>query len=408
MVNEAPPRAAAPTWLYGITMLPFGVASGFAGIATPFLLRRAGVSVERIAEIVALCLVPAAYQFFWAPILDLGPRRKHWLILVAILGALCIFGALLVPIPDQLSLFVALAVAGQALTGRVGSGNGALMATTLPDTVRGRAGGYANAGNLGGSALGAGVTMVLVDRMAPSTVGAIAAAMIILPSLAVLFVDEPARPPQRAAELFRGMLSSLWKTLRSRAGITGILICSSPVGTAAAMNLFSGMGPDYGTSERVVTVVNGFAGGLISAAGSLLGGYISDRIPRRWAYLGAGLLTAACAFSMSFFPLSPTTYIFGVGTYLFIAGLCYSAFSALVLEVVGSAGATASTQYTLFSAAGNQAIGYTVLLLGKGATHWGGPAGMLRADALANVVGVAYLIVVMALFSRYAARPSST
>jgi MFS family permease len=401
-----PPAIAAPTWLYGITTLPFGVASGFSGIAMPFLLRKAGLSVDRIAEITALCLVPSSYQFLWAPILDLGPRRKRWLVALAAIGSACFFFALLLPIATQLSAFITLAVAGQALVGLTGSCNGGLMATTLPDNVRGSAGGWSNAGNLGGAALGAGATMWLAERLPPAQVGALTAALIFLPSLAVLAVHELPRPRRAMSDVFRGMFKSVWSTLKSRAGITGIIICSSPVGTAAAMNLFSALGTDYSASDATVTFVTGFAGGLVTAVGSLVGGYLCDRMPRRLAYIASGLLTAVCAFSMSFFPLTPSTYVWGCSAYLFIAGLCYASFSALVLEVVGTAGESASTQYTLFTAAANQAIAYTTILLGKGAKHWGGPPGMLRADAAANVAGAVFLGVLMLVLSRFTSKKS--
>lgn len=403
VIDEQPSSVAqrvAPTWLYGLTTLPFGVAAGFTGIAMPFLLRKAGVSLDEIAKISALCLVPSSYQFLWAPIIDLGPRRKHWLIAMAALGAACFFFALLLPLPRAVPAFVAVAVLGAALTGLTGSCNGGLMATTLPDSVRGSAGGWSNAGNLGGAALGAGVTMWLGSRVSPQLVGAVTALMIFLPSLAVLAVDEPARARQPLGALFSGMANSVWSTLRSRAGITGVLICASPVGTAAAINLFSGMGPDYHASDATVTFVTGFAGGIISAAGSLLGGYLCDRVSRRVAYICSGLLTALCALTMSYFPLDERTFIYGATTYLFIAGLCYASFSAMVLEVVGRAGATASTQYTLFTAASNQAIGYTTFFLGKGAARWGGPPGLLRTDAGLNVAGAVFLTCVMLLLAR--------
>ena len=396
-------QRVAPTWLYGLTTLPFGVAAGFTGIAMPFLLRKAGVALEDIANISALCLVPSSYQFLWAPIIDLGPRRKHWLVAMAALGAACFFVALLLPLPRSLAAFITMSVLGAALTGLTGSCNGGLMATTLPDSVRGSAGGWSNAGNLGGAALGAGVTMWLGARASPQVVGAATAAMIFLPSLAVLAIHEPPRARAPLAHVFSSMWTSVWSTLRSRAGITGVIICASPVGTAAAINLFSAMGPDYHASDHTVTLVTGFAGGLVSAVGALVGGYVCDRMSRRVAYVCSGLLTAACALTMSSFPLDESTFAWGATAYLFVAGLCYASFSAMVLEIIGKAGATASTQYTLFTAASNQAIAYTTLLLGKGGEHWHGPPGLLRTDAALNVGGALFLVGVMALFSRRAA-----
>ncbi len=74
-----------------------------------------------------------------------------------------------------------------------------------------------------------------------------------------------------------------------------------------------------------------------------------------------------------------------------------------MLEVVGKAGESASTQYTLFTAAGNQAIAYTLLIDGFGARRWG-TVGLLRTDAAANLAGIGMLALVMLLLARLAPR----
>ena len=71
-----------------------------------------------------------------------------------------------------------------------------------------------------------------------------------------------------------------------------------PVGCAAALNLLSAIAVDYHASENVVTAINGFAGGLLTSVGCLVGGFLCDRIERRHAYLYSGLLNGACALLM--------------------------------------------------------------------------------------------------------------
>jgi MFS family permease len=406
MPDDREPRPA-PVWLYGIATLPFGVGAGFAQFAMPFLLRRVGVPLDDIGKYVALCLAPSAYQFLWAPIVDLGPRRKYWLVWLSILGGVCLGGALLLDLRVHQSWFVDLAIAGGALTGLTGSCLGGLMATTLPDEVRGRAGGWSNAGNLGGAALGGGVIMLLSTRVPPFVLGGITILMVTVPALAVLLIHEHPRESRAASVIFGGMARSIGKTLRSRTGITGILICISPVGTAALINLFSGLGPDYHVTETKLTLITGFLGSVVTALGALLGGYLADVMPRRVAYLGSGAVTAVVGFTMSYFPLDERSFEIGVIAYMFVAGFCYASFSAMVLEIVGQATESASTQYTLFTAASNQAISYTTYLDGKGAASWG-VRGMLRTDAAANLAGIAFLAVVMLVATRVRPKPQRT
>jgi MFS family permease len=183
--------------------IPFGVASGFAQFAMPFLLRRVGAPLAEISDYAALCLQPAAWQFLWAPIIDLGPRRKHWLLLMSAIGALCLFGALMMPLATHRAWFLRLTIAAQVFTGLVGSCVGGLMATTLPDERRGRAGGWSTAGNLGGAALGGGLVMWCAGHeMAPAMLGLITALLTFVPALGVFAIAEPVRTAHRVSEVF--------------------------------------------------------------------------------------------------------------------------------------------------------------------------------------------------------------
>src|SRR5215471_17241625 len=99
-------RRPAP-WLFGITNLPYGVYTGFISTAMPYLLRNAGLPVDRIAGISALALAPAIWYFLWAPVVDTGLRRRTWLILSSGMSAACLWAALLQHLPSQIGIFTA-------------------------------------------------------------------------------------------------------------------------------------------------------------------------------------------------------------------------------------------------------------------------------------------------------------
>lgn len=75
--------------------------------------------------------------------------------------------------------------------------------TALNPTVRGRASGWYQAGNLGGGALGAGATVWLAGFVGPGALAIIAAATVFLPALAALriFEERPrgCAPPRSSA-----------------------------------------------------------------------------------------------------------------------------------------------------------------------------------------------------------------
>jgi MFS transporter, PAT family, beta-lactamase induction signal transducer AmpG len=403
MTAESEPRYTPP-WIFGITNIPFGVAGNFTGIAVPFILRQAGLPLEKIAFVAALALVPSSCQWFTAPILDLGMRRRSWLILLATLGSFFLAGSLFVDVHKDLVLYEMMLMAGMGLVGLVASCNGALVSTTVDPTKRGKAAGFVTAGNLGSAVLGGGMVLTLTNccSVQAAAIGLFLA--LTLPSLAALAINEPPLKKESVVEHVRVMVKDVWRAIRARWGWTGLLFCCSPVSTVALLQLFSAMGKNYHVSDNVVTIVNGYVGGFITAGGALVAGWALDRANRRQLFLLGGILTAICSIAMTLFPATQETYIVFVCIYLLIAGLAYSSFSAVVYEIVGCAGSSASTLYSIFPAVGNMAIAYTVFVDGK-ASHWfagmaPNPAltgryelnGLCYADAAMNIAGVVFLV----------------
>jgi MFS transporter, PAT family, beta-lactamase induction signal transducer AmpG len=270
------------------------------------------------------------------------------------------------------------------------------------------------------------------------------AAMMIIPALAVLVVVEPARTERRTPkEVFGGTLRDVGAVLFSKTGLTGILLCLSPVGTAALINYFNAIGVDYvrpevatvtadpmsievagrmllvdlgeaktivegilteeAISERVSDVLvftTGPFGIVLTAIGAFVGGWLCDRTNRRAMYLLSGALTAMCGIVMALSPRQEMTLIVGALVYQLITGFCYAAFTATVLETIGKAGKAASTQYTLFVAAGNGAITWVGLVDTRFAESYG-VEGVVAADAILNLAGVIVLTVVFTVLGTF-------
>jgi len=212
--------------------------------------------------------------------------------------------------------------------------------------------------------------------------------------------------------VFGNMLRDVRRVLLSRAGATGLLLCLSPVGTAALTNFWSALAADYVRPEllgkmaeldpaaakqlldakaaEVVAFVGGPIGQVLTALGALGGGYLCDRTNRRAMYLVAGGLTAVCGIMMALSPPSESTFVWGALAYALITGFCYSAFTATVLETIGEGAAAASTRYSMYAAAGNLAIAY----VGLADTRFASEAHVehvVWADAALNLGGVVVL-----------------
>src|SRR5262245_4960185 len=79
-------RRAHPS-VFMFLYLPFGVVSGYLQVSIAYLLAQAGVSVERVAALVAVSILPHTWKFAWAPIADVTLRRKSWYVIAAVLTA---------------------------------------------------------------------------------------------------------------------------------------------------------------------------------------------------------------------------------------------------------------------------------------------------------------------------------
>jgi hypothetical protein len=278
------------------------------------------------------------------------------------------------------------------------------------------------AGNVGGTGVLGALALWLASNAAPAVAGVVLAAIVVAAGSTALVIREP-RVAEDAllhgASLLRAlghrlasMVQDLWRTVRGREGFTGLLICLAPVGCGALTNLFSGVANQYGASQRVVEAVNGLGGGLAGALGSLVGGWLADRMNRRLAYALAGGLTALTAVAMLAAPMVPATYAAGVLAYGFANGIAFATWAGMVLEMVEHTAAVA-TKYALFTAASNMAISYVTALDGW-ASDWAGPGGIwaglesarraLAFDAAITFGGIAFLVGMVAVTRRLAAR----
>jgi len=398
-------RLAHPA-VFMFLILPFGAMAGYLVITVVYLLTQAGVSIEDSAALVALSYVPHTWKFLWAPIADTTLSRKRWYLLSAVASAIGIYATGAVPAEaNSLPLLTAIVLASNLAATFLAMAVESLMAHCTPDHAKGRAGGWFQAGNLGGFGLGGGAGLWLAQTIPPAWIGSAAlAAVCLLCCAALAFVPEPPLPPRM--ESYRRTLievaKDLWRVARSRRGFLGLLICFLPIGTGAASNLWAGVAADWHASADTVALVTGVFGGIVSAIGCLVGGYICDHIDRKVAYALYGLLQAACAVAMALAPRTETMYVVFTMAYAVLNGFTYAAFSAVALEAIGRG--AAATKYSLFASLSNMPIGYMTAVDGWADARWG-PGGMLYIEAAIAVLAVLVFAGVAAIGAR--ARPQT-
>ena len=393
-VSATGPKNAHPI-VFLLLCTPFGASNGYLVVTLGFLLSQAGVGVAAIAGLIALSLVPQTWKFFWAPLVDTTLSSKTWYLLAAIVCSVTLGAIGFFPI-SQAGLFAitVLVVANSAATTFLAMAAENLMAHATPEAEKGRAAGWYQAGNLGGSGIGGGGALWLAQHFHYAWLpGAAMAVLFLACCLALLFVDEPPAD-HRHASYYRSLANvalDVWNTARSRAGYLALLICFLPIGSGAASNLWAAIAGDWYAGADTVALVNGVLGGIVSAIGCVVGGYFCDRMDRKLAYALYGVLLAAGALAMAAAARTPAMFVTFTLLYAFVQGFNYASFSAVVLEAIGRG--AAATKYNLYAALSNAPIMYMTTVEGFAYSRWHAN-GLLLADALAGLAAVLFFFAV--------------
>jgi len=272
---------------------------------------------------------------------------------------------------------------------------GGLMAHTVGEEAKGRAAGWYQAGNLGGTGIGGGAGVWLASHFSKETAG-IALSLAMLACVIALFFVADVRLAttetigQRLRLLGRDLLSMMKMAIPL---FTIVLVCS-PIGSGAMNNLWSAVAPDWRANPDRVALITGVLNGAISAIGCVIGGWIADRIGRWWSYFGAGIALALVTIVMAVTARTPFIFTIGVLVYALFGGLAYAAFSAVVLFAIGRG--AASTKYATLSSLGNLPVIYMTAFDGWVHDHFG-TAWMLHAEALAGILFTIIALLVLQL-----------
>jgi MFS transporter, PAT family, beta-lactamase induction signal transducer AmpG len=371
------------SWLFALAAAPYGSFNGLVAVGLPYLLRHRGIAIERIAIIEALVQAPSIWFFLWGPVVDLGLRRRTWIVVLSIASAVCAAWAI-AGADGSIPYLTALLVLASVFAQPVSSAIGGLVAAVVPNEARGSVAGWSQAGIfVAGVATGV-VTVWATGRTRTEVVAFAAAVLIAAPSIAALTIDEPAPEIDDLGRHFRRMLADLRATLARGDVWLGLLFFLSPIGAGALMNLFSAIASEFHASASVV-VWSVVVGGVLTPAGALIGGKICDRFDRWLVYPIAGLTAALAAGAMTVAPLTPPAFLAGAASYALTIGFCYAAFMSLAFQLVGENSPASGTRFTLFMAAVNVPVVYMLRLDGWGHARFG-VRGMLAVDALSNLV----------------------
>ncbi|GAA0545166.1 MFS family permease [Rhizomicrobium palustre] len=420
-----------PVWFL-VMFIPMGISNGYVVVTLAYLLATAGVGAVGVAALGAWSLLPQTWKVLGGPLVDTTLSNKTWFVGSAIAtGILMIAASLIAPSAANYNLIAVLAFLFSTAAAFNALAADSIMAYATVPEEKGRAGGWSQAGNLGGSGLGGGLGLWLSQNATPSgtagvgdwltahtglhafadlglwfgqhvSAGAFAGIAVglvcLLSCLGLFFVHEP--EGHHRAESFGESIINVgkdaWALVCSRKGLLAVVVFALPVGVGAMTQLWSGVAADWHASANWVALVNGALGGVLSMVGCIAGGWLCDKMDRMTALNLFSIATAACALVMALAAKTETNFIIFVCLYMILTGFCYAAFGAVVLEAIGQG--AAATKYNLLASLANVPIIYLSILDGKAHDHWGAK-GMLLADALIPVAGTV-LFVLFAIATR--------
>jgi MFS family permease len=384
-------RAVPHPFVWMVLYFPLGLAIGFPSVALGYLGSRAGLDVSAVAAIVGMTFVAGGWKFLWAPIGDYTLSRKAWYLMAIAAISLGLLAMTAIPLSKATApLLSALTLITTVAATFSAFATEGLMAHNTTPATRGRAAGWFQSGNQFGQTAGGGIGLWLVAHSpAPWVGGLVLAAILFACALALIGLEEPPRPLVNASvgARVRDAWRELTDVMRSRIGRIAMILAILPIGTGAAMFLFSAIAQEFHASADVVSTVLGLGGGVAIVAGCFVGGRLADRVAKPTAYaISCGLGLVACLV-MALSPRTSGSYAATTLFYTFTLGMVTASFTGLVLAIIGET--AAATKINLFFAI-NTLFSLGMLRAAGWAHDAWSTSGMLLTEA---VTGVAALVV---------------
>lgn len=361
-------------FLFGALYLSEGAPIGYIWWALPTKLRSVDVPVEQIASLTALLVLPWALKFLWAPLVDVlrTPRwsLRSWILAMQILMGVSILPLLHLDFHADLHILALVLVIHAVAAATQDVSIDALCITSSALHERGALNGWMQVGMLTGRSLLGGGALVMEEIFGERSVililiGTVWSSMILL----ALFTSDSVHSEPPLKQSVRQFTQTLREVLAQRATWVGFAFAL--IGGTAYEAVGSVAGPfliDRDLNKEEVGYFFAIPSIVSMIAGSLIGGYLSDRFERRKSVMifiaflaGVILLLAAADLwgnqeSATLIVALLSLMYFGIG--LFTAS-SYGLFMDLTNPKLGA------TQFSAFMGGTNLCESWSAFAVGK-------------------------------------------
>ena len=388
-------------WLFGLLIAPSAVVANgiIQGGVLGYLLSQHGVGSGQQSHLIALLALPTTLYFLWSPITDFLVKRRTWLLIGGLSAGLLTYLAFArgnLTATSTLVMMFAAACASQLVV----SSCGGMMGALRTEKSKRIAGSFYQGGSLGFGAAAVSVLVWMSGRTGQRMLGLGAALLIAVPALFAIFAPEQ---EEALGTAFGEKMHDIWVEFKATffrwPAVPYTLCMLFPMASGGAIGLLTGVAQNYGVNGDHVAWINGLGGALMMTAGSLSAAKIPARLSAPVVYLSLGVINAATLGILWLGPMHPSTYYAGVLLYLFTVGICYSFFTAVVLEFMGASGKSGSGRYSIINSLGNVPVLYMIRLDGWGADKWGA-RGLSGVECVVGGVGGALLLAYFLLRKR--------
>ncbi|HUO92176.1 MAG TPA: MFS transporter [Rhizomicrobium sp.] len=395
MTRRAAAGEAPPNFLFCILYLPYGILNGYVTVTLAYDVSQVGATAVAVATLGSLNLFPQIAKFLWGAPLDTHLTYRGWYAISAALSGIGLAVMAFIPATiSALSLLFALVLITSIANTIVSMTTDALTAHAVPLDKKGRASGWAQAGNVGGSGLGGGLGLWLAQHYSAEAAALALAVLTVACIAALAFVGEPEhvhREPN-LADTLANIWEDVWSMARSRIGLLAMVLLLVPCGTGAASNLWANVAVDWHAGADIVAIIAGVAGGLVSTAGCLMAGHVCDLSDRKFCYVVSAALMAVCAILMAAAPRTPSMFVFFALLYALTNGFVYATFGAVMLEAIGRG--AAATKGPILHGLTNVPVVLVTMVDGWAQTQWGSGAMLIVEGGIGFVgIGAFYLFV---------------
>jgi MFS family permease len=378
--------------LFGCLYFSEGAPIGFLWLAMPTRLRASGVPIENITWLTAILVLPWTFKFVWAPLIDLaqGPRwsLRNWIVTAQTVMGLTLLPLLFLNPVEHFSVLAAVLLAHAFAAATQDVAIDALCISLTDPLERGEINGWMQTGMLLGRALLGGGALVMAPHIGEQAVVGLLIGVTTFSMLLVLMMPHQSaeeEPQPDSASYHENRFQMVFSSVRLAATErnTWIGLAFALTGGAAFKALEAVFGPFLIDRQFTQAEVGEFAALpmiVLMVIGSLLGGWLSDRIGRRRLVATSLIMicvsVAALAFSDLWFESQRGNHLlFWLAISAIGIGLFTAASYALFMDMTNPA--VAATQFSAFMGLTNGCESWSTWLAGGIIVTSGYPAAFL-------------------------------